>query len=59
MITKLSASYPARLVCALLSCPRSTYYYEPVVDPEDALLIVAIEPILMRWPFYGYRRATA
>jgi putative transposase len=59
MITKLSATYPARLVCDLLGCPRSTYYYEPVIDPEDARLIEAIEPILMRWPFYGYRRVTA
>ncbi len=65
MITKLSATYPARLVCDLLGCPRSTYYYEPVidpgtgVDPEEARLIAAIEPILMRWPFYGYRRVTA
>ena len=59
MITQLSETYPARLVCELLGCPRSSYYYEPVVDPQDALLIEAIEPILMRWPFYGYRRVTA
>ncbi len=59
MIAKLSASYPARLVCDLLGCARSTYYYQPMSDPEDAWLIIAIEPILMRWPFYGYRRVTA
>jgi len=59
MISQLSETYPAGLVCDLLGCPRSTYYYQPVIDPEDALLIEAIEPILMRWPFYGYRRATA
>ncbi len=59
MIAKLSASYPARLVCDLLGCSRSTYYYQPVIDPEDARLIEAIEPMLMRWPFYGYRRVTA
>lgn len=59
MITQLSETYPARLVCDLLGCPRSTYYYEPVIDPEDAWLVTAIEPILMRWPFYGYRRVTA
>lgn len=59
MITKLSASYPARRVCDLLGCARSTYYYQSVVNPEDIRLIEAIEPILMRWPFYGYRRVTA
>lgn len=59
MTTQLSATYPAGLVCELLGCPRSTYYYQPVVDPEDVLFIEAIEPILMRWPFYGYRRVTA
>ena len=59
MIAKLSASYPARLVCELLNYARSTYYYTPVIDPEDARLVGAIEPILMRWPFYGYRRVTA
>ena len=59
MIAKLSATYPAGLVCDLLGCARSTYYYQAVIDPEDARLIEAIEPILMRWPFYGYRRVTA
>ena len=59
MITQLSKAYPAELVCDLLGCPRSTYYYAPVIDPEDARLVEAIEPILMRWPFYGYRRVTA
>jgi transposase InsO family protein len=59
MIRQLSMSYPARLVCALLGCARSSYYYAPVTDPEDARLIEAIEPVLMRWPFYGYRRVTA
>ena len=37
MITKLTASYPAKWVCDLLGCSRSAYYYEPVIDPEDAL----------------------
>jgi transposase InsO family protein len=59
MIQALSQEYPVNIVCALLNCPRSTFYYEPVVNPEDAALIEAIERLLMRWPFYGYRRATA
>jgi putative transposase len=42
----------------LLGCPRSTFYYKPVVNAEDAQVIEAIEGILMHWPFYGYRRVT-
>jgi transposase InsO family protein len=59
MIRQLSQDYPARVVCELLACPRSTYYYEPLVNSEDAVVIEVVERILMRWPFYGYRRVTA
>jgi transposase InsO family protein len=59
MIQALSQEYPVNIVCALLNCPRSTFYYEPVVNPEDTALSEAIERLLMRWPFYGYRRVTA
>jgi transposase InsO family protein len=59
MIGALSREYPASLVCELLGCPRSTFYYQAVVNPEDAPLIEAIERLLLRWPFYGYRRVTA
>lgn len=59
MIRQLSQEYPANMVCELLNCPRSTFYYEPVVNPEDAAVLEAIERLLMRWPFYGYRRVTA
>jgi transposase InsO family protein len=59
MIRQLSADYPIRLLCAVLAMARSTVYYEPVVNPEDAEVLAAIERVLMRWPFYGYRRVTA
>jgi putative transposase len=59
MIEGLSQDYPASVVCDLLGCPRSSFYYQPVVNPQDAALIEAIECLLMRWPFYGYRRVTA
>ncbi len=59
MIRALSQEYPASMVCDLLGCPRSSLYYQPVANPEDAKLLEAIERILMRWPFYGYRRVTA
>lgn len=55
MIDHLKADYPVRQLCAVLGCPPSTYYYQAQVSP-DATLIAAIEDILMRWPFYGYRR---
>ena len=59
MIRALSSDYPIRLLCQVLDVPRSTVYYEPVVNPQEAAIVAAIEPILMRWPFYGYRRVTA
>ena len=59
MIQALSQDYPAKMVCDLLGCPRSSFYYHPVVHPEDAEVLGAIERLLMRWPFYGYRRVTA
>jgi transposase InsO family protein len=59
MIGALSREYPASLVCDLLGCPRSTFYYEAGVNPKDTALIEAIERLLLRWPFYGYRRVTA
>jgi len=43
----------------VLGVARSTVYYEPVENSEDTALLTAIEEVLMRWPFYGYRRVTA
>jgi transposase InsO family protein len=59
MIGQLSRDYPAKMVCDLLGCPRSSFYYRPVVKPEDADVLGASERLLMRWPFYGYRRVAA
>jgi len=59
MIRALSAQYPASIVCDLLGCSRSSFYYQPVVNPEEAEVLAAIERLLMRRPFYGYRRVTA
>jgi putative transposase len=59
VIRTLSSNYPIRLLCEVLNMPRSTVYYQPQVKPEDAAFLEAIERILMRWPFYGYRRVTA
>jgi len=59
MIQRLSDSYPVQVLCEVLEVSRSTVYYQPIVKPEDAAVSEAIEDILMRWPFYGYRRVTA
>lgn len=56
MIRALRSDYPVTLLSDLLDYPRSSFYYQPQPCPEDLALVEAIEDILMRWPFYGYRR---
>jgi putative transposase len=58
MSRQLSQEYPKSVVCAVLGLARSSFYYEPGVKEGDQPLLEAIEQILMRWPFYGYRRVT-
>lgn len=55
MIDQLKGEYPVRQLCETLDCPPSSYYYQ-AQGPGDEDLIEAIEDLLMRWPFYGYRR---
>jgi len=58
MIDQMKTAYPVQVLCEALDCPRSSYYYEaPTAD--DAPLVEAIEQIMLRFPFYGYRRLTA
>lgn len=60
MIRQLASEYPVSVLCEVLGVARSTVYYEPQGSkPDDAALLEAIEQVLMRWPFYGYRRVTA
>lgn len=56
MIAALRPTYPVTLLCDMLDYPRSSFYYQPKPCPEDLALVAAIEDILMRWPYYGYRR---
>lgn len=58
MIEQMKGSYPVQVLCEILDCPRSSYYYEGE-EASDAKLVEAIEQILIRFPFYGYRRLTA
>jgi len=40
----------------LLDISRSSIYYQPPVNPEDILIMDAIDEIFTASPFYGYRR---
>jgi putative transposase len=51
----LKESYPVRDLCQWLECPRSSYYAQPK-DKDETRLLEAIEQILLRFPFYGYRK---
>src|SRR5512140_3163165 len=58
MIDTLRAETSVQHLCTVFDCPRSTYYYRPVQRDETALL-AAIEQVLMRHPWFGYRRVVA
>jgi hypothetical protein len=58
MISTLAETYPTKTLCAVLDCPRSSFYYQRQTTDDQALLVM-IEQIHARWPFYGYRRLTA
>jgi transposase InsO family protein len=58
MIDQMKASYPVEAMCGVLDCPRSSYYYQ-TSEREDGALVEAVEQLLLRKPFFGYRRITA
>ena len=46
--------------CELLGLARSSYYYEPVAESEDNLLLMRLlDEQYTRTPFYGTRKMTA
>ena len=55
MIQQLKGDYPVRQLCATLDCPTSTSYYVPRCQDESRE-VAAIEQVLLRFPFYGYRK---
>lgn len=55
MTQQLKGAYPVKAICTALDCPVSTAYYASVAADETALLTAA-EQILLRFPFYGYRK---
>jgi putative transposase len=58
VIAMLSENYPTALICDVLDCPRSSYYYQAHSPEEDALK-AAIERVVLDWPTYGSRRIAA
>ena len=58
MIDQMKGAYPIQVLCATLDCPRSNFYSE-AATLDDTPLVEAIEQIMLRFPFYGYRRLTA
>jgi transposase InsO family protein len=54
----LIKEYPVAVVCRVLRCARSSYYYQPG-EPDDKEVRAAIEAVAAEWPTYGYRRVTA
>jgi putative transposase len=54
----LGQDYPVTLVCDVLGCARSSYYYH-AAKPEDREVRAAITAVAAEWPTYGYRRTTA
>lgn len=42
-------------LCQWLDCPRSSYYAQPT-DKDERPWLTSIEQILLRFPFYGYRK---
>jgi putative transposase len=56
MINAISATYPVATICDVLGLARSTYYKKPKIKDGDAELKQAMEKIIMKRPYYGYRR---
>jgi len=57
VIDMLREEYPVRVVCEVMNCSRSSYYYRAQVQDETELK-QAIEEVVAEWPRYGYRRVT-
>jgi len=58
MIKELKEDYPVKVTCEALGIARSTYYDVHLAKPGDQALLGYIENIIMKYPYYGYRRVT-
>ncbi len=50
--------YPLKLLCETFASNRSSVYYEPEPQNDEALK-AAITGVIEKWPTYGYRRVSA
>jgi putative transposase len=55
---RLADAYPVRLLCRLLGVPRSSVYYKPRPEIDEAMIKTALLDLAAEWPTYGYRRLT-
>lgn len=58
MINGLKASYPIATLRRILEVLRSSYYKAPMLKQGDQALLAAIEKVILKRPYYGYRRVT-
>jgi putative transposase len=58
MIDSLQAEASIQQLCNVFDLPRSSYYYQSM-RRDEADLVAAIEAVLMRRPWFGYRRVVA
>jgi len=58
VIKMLAQEYPVTIVCDVLDCARSSYYYR-TGQPDDKEVKMTIQTVAGEWPTYGYRRITA
>ena len=56
LVNKEQSNISIRRQTDLLDISRSSVYYQPTVDPEDILIMNAIDEIFTHYPFYGHRR---
>ena len=47
-----------REICEVLGFNKSTFYYQPKIDPSEAVLRAEIQRLAAAYPTYGYRRIT-
>ena len=55
---KLATAYPIRAICRLLNVPRSSVYYTPTPELDEAMHKSALLDLAAEFPTYGYRRLT-
>jgi len=58
MIDHLKADFPVAVICKTLGVSRSSYYTVHNAKQGDKDLLHAIDQVLLKRPYYGYRRVT-